>query len=296
MARITSAEFAEGIALMLGVCLFQSVLSGVRLREILHTYKVFQCTKTCIVHCYIGNFFSQTFVSIIGGDAMRIWRLTKSGVRVRTAGGAIFLDRATGLIALILLFGATVPEMSVRVEEPIMQAGLYSMLAVGAAGIAGFYLLPTVTLRIIPTRIRRAKIGDGISDVLNHCRIYSRKGWVQIRVLLLGVILHTSNIIALWALLLLFGADVGFWEAALLLPVGLLLSALPISFAGWGVREGTLVYSFAVIGVPSDIVLAASVVYGIGLLVGYSPGLLMFLFKRDESSAASQAIETKEEY
>jgi uncharacterized membrane protein YbhN (UPF0104 family) len=81
-------------------------------------------------------------------------------------------------------------------------------------------------------------------------------------------------------LLQLFGAEVPFWHAIIVSPVAFLLAALPISFAGWGIREGALVYCFALLGVPSDIVLAASVVYGIGLLIGYSPGLIMFYINR----------------
>ncbi|RMF08926.1 MAG: hypothetical protein D6763_08880, partial [Alphaproteobacteria bacterium] len=51
----------------------------------------------------IGNFFGQTFVSFLGGDAARFWELRKRGMPLREAGSAVLLDRLIGLIGNHLL-------------------------------------------------------------------------------------------------------------------------------------------------------------------------------------------------
>jgi uncharacterized protein (TIRG00374 family) len=45
--------------------------------------------------------------------------------------------------------------------------------------------------------------------------------------------------------------------------LGLLIARLPVSYGGWGVREGTLVLGFAQFGVSREAALAASISYGL---------------------------------
>ena len=47
----------------------------------------------------IGTFFNQTLPSSIGGDAVRLWLVARSGAGWRAATYSIFVDRAVGLIA-----------------------------------------------------------------------------------------------------------------------------------------------------------------------------------------------------
>jgi len=60
-------------------------------------------------------------------------------------------------------------------------------------------------------------------------------------------------------------------------PPALVLTVIPISIAGWGVREGALVGLFSLIGADRTIVLMMSVVYGILLILVSLPGLAVFL-------------------
>ena len=58
-------------------------------------------------------------------------------------------------------------------------------------------------------------------------------------------------------------------------PVVLLLLVLPISIAGWGLREGLFVIGFGLFNVPEDIALAASIVFG---LITLAEGLIGGVF------------------
>jgi hypothetical protein len=46
-------------------------------------------------------------------------------------------------------------------------------------------------------------------------------------------------------------------------PPALLLSALPLSLSGWGVRESALAGAFGLIGAPTAEVVAVSILYGL---------------------------------
>ena len=58
-------------------------------------------------------------------------------------------------------------------------------------------------------------------------------------------------------------------------PVALLAMSIPLSFAGWGLREASLVPLLAMLGWSPETALATSVLAGITLFIGALPGLLV---------------------
>jgi hypothetical protein len=62
-----------------------------------------------------------------------------------------------------------------------------------------------------------------------------------------------------------------------LVPPVILLTILPISLAGWGVREGAMVGFFLLIGADETMVLTFSILYGLVALVASLPGLVVYL-------------------
>ncbi len=66
----------------------------------------------------------------------------------------------------------------------------------------------------------------------------------------------------------------------LVMPLVIFLMAIPISIAGWGVREGIMVIGLGYVGVSSDLSLAISLVYGFSLLLVSLPGLALWLIRK----------------
>jgi len=97
------------------------------------------------------------------------------------------------------------------------------------------------------------------------------------------VLLTSSLLVPLLALLAFFAAgralglryDLVTYFA--IVPPALVLTVIPISIAGWGVREGALVSLFSLIGADKTVVLMMSLVYGILLILVSLPGLAVFL-------------------
>jgi len=86
------------------------------------------------------------------------------------------------------------------------------------------------------------------------------------------------NFFLVWLILRNLGADVSAIGVMIVAPVVFLLIVLPVSIAGWGVREGLFVVCFGLLDVPKDVALAASIVFGlINLLAGLIGGLFWFV-------------------
>src|ERR1700751_5063656 len=89
----------------------------------------------------IGSFFNQTLPSSIGGDAVRLWLVARSGAGWRAATYSIFVDRAIGLIALAIVIVASLPWSYNLIRNPDGRSALLLVdFAALAAGL-GFLVL-----------------------------------------------------------------------------------------------------------------------------------------------------------
>ena len=85
-------------------------------------------------------------------------------------------------------------------------------------------------------------------------------------------------------LALALGLSVSAIDAFTLVPAALLLAMIPISIAGWGVREVIFIQAFSLAGVASGDALALSLFYGCaGMLMGILGGAVWFAERRLQS-------------
>jgi hypothetical protein len=70
--------------------------------------------------------------------------------------------------------------------------------------------------------------------------------------------------------------DVTVRDCVLLVPPVILVTVIPVSIAGWGLREGAMVVAFGFINVPAGAAFAMSVLFGLTLAVASLPGSLLW--------------------
>jgi uncharacterized membrane protein YbhN (UPF0104 family) len=73
------------------------------------------------------------------------------------------------------------------------------------------------------------------------------------------------------------GLDVNFVDVLLIIPITNLITVLPISIAGWGVREVVIITGLGFLGVSPEAALALSIFYGLLILVSAIPGAIYWL-------------------
>ena len=88
------------IAIAILVTVFQIFLGALRWREISGLCQAPLTDLQAFRYNMIGAFFNQTLPSSIGGDAVRLWLVSRTGAGWRAATYSILTDRAVGLIAL----------------------------------------------------------------------------------------------------------------------------------------------------------------------------------------------------
>ena len=218
-----------------------------------------------------GMFFNQGLPTSIGGDALRVLDVAGCGFRKRDALVGIVIDRITGMGALLLL--ALVAHL---VNPDLLPEQVYRpivwLFAAGLLGFAGLSFLGR-----LPWLGRQPQLAvlKTVSDRL-----------VQAVSLHRFLLLAASLLVPLLAMLTFFAVG---WALGLrydlltyfaIVPPALVLTVIPISIAGWGVREGALVGLFSLIGADRTVVLTMSLVYGMLLILTSLPGLVVFLKSR----------------
>ena len=84
-------------------------------------------------------------------------------------------------------------------------------------------------------------------------------------------------------------------DCVLLTPPITLLSAVPISIAGWGVREGVMVGALSMVGIGTEHALALSVLLGVAMLGNGLVGLLPLAFGGERfMTRRAEVVQTSE--
>lgn len=246
-----------------------------------------------------GMFFGQTFVSFLGGDALRIWRIRGCGLPLHDATASVALDRLVGTIMNHALVLASLPWLLSIIVAPTVRLGLIILAIAGVAGVVLVALLAVVPgklglFRKLPVRIRENRLMQLVLHTATVGRHLFRPGRRLALAALLGLLIALSNCALFFVLLLGWGVSPTIAAGcALLVPAVLEIAMLPISVAGWGVREGTAIVAFGALGLPAEIAFGSSVLFALILLaVSLIGGALWMIDRREIGSLVMIERET----
>ena len=237
----------------------------------------------------IGLFFNQILPSGIGGDAVRVWLLTRGGTRLRVAVFSVAADRIFALVAVVLCMAGFLPLLLYGPAKwPVIL-----LTTVGSLGIAAIFVLPGALgalTRILPDRLYRVggKWAEQLVDRgLDLLREFAA---VLIRILqarpegpaVIGISVVNQLVLGciVYFIARRLHVEIGLLTAIALFSPAMLLSVLPISLGGWGVREAALVWLLGTVNVPQEASLAISVLFGIVTTAAGLAGGVLWLFER----------------
>lgn len=260
----------------LALLVLQQFAAGTRLHRLMRLVRAPISLATAVDAVFVGVFFSQTFVSFIGGDAMRIWRVVRAGVPVSSAFKAVLLDRTAGFVALIALIVAGLPMLFRIMTDPAMRAGVMLAVILGMLGTLALLLMHR-----LPEALRRWRIFRIASDISSLAMSISSRGADISYLLGASLLIQVLNVVVMYVIAIGLGVEARFVEFLVLIPPVMLLAMLPISFAGWGVREGAMAVALSLVGIGAEQSVAMSVCFGLSLIVlGLPGGLIWFIVRK----------------
>lgn len=220
-------------------------------------------------HYFKGSFFNQALPGSIGGDALRGIDLGKLGYSKKEAFAGIFIDRIVGLSGLLVL-----NLIANLFSENILPFWLYHLInMICIIGISGFIVLSLLHIIPILSRYRVTRIFSSLS--LRFRKVYADQKSIIVQIGL-SVMIHFLSILSIFEIARSLGLSLPLTTFLVVVPPVFLLTILPISLAGWGIRETAMVGIFMLIGAPKEEVLSISIMYGVMLIIASLPGLIVW--------------------
>jgi len=222
---------------------------------------------------YIGAFFNQTLPSSVGGDAVRGFMAYRAGAGLGPAVNGVLLDRIATVLALAVLVAVMTPFGAAALDQGEWFArAAWLVLALALGGI-----ITMMALDRLPPALRRFRLIAGLSVLAGDARRVFLQPIHTVSVMFWSILGHVNLSTMIFVLATGLGVEVTLADCLLLFPPVLLAQTLPISLAGWGVREGVMVALFALAGVSGQSALAISILYGFVMILVSLPGSLFWL-------------------
>jgi glycosyltransferase 2 family protein len=280
---LTSAAW---LALAVALTFFQIFIGVLRWRIVSAECGAPLPLRQAMRYNVIGTFFNQTLPSSIGGDAVRLWLVARAGAGWRAATYSIFVDRAVGLIALAIIIVASLPWSSHLIADSYGRTALMLVDFAALAGGAGFLVLGVLPWAWLKRWWATHHI-HACAVIANRV-IFSRKNEPAIAIL--SLLVHFLAVVIAWCVVQSISAPVGFEQTFLLIPPVMLITMLPISIAGWGVREATMGLAFGYAGLVTNEGINVSLLYGAVSFFAGAIGGLVWIFSAEKAAKSTESI------
>jgi len=269
----------------------QIFIANMRWQLVLKCQKVELGYNKTLHFLWSGIFFNQVMPSSVGGDVIRGYYLKKQGMTLERATLGVLMDRLFGVLGLVLLVIATLPLLFELVNDSIARAGVLFI----ALGFSCALLLIFFTDKL-PGNFAHLRVIRGFYSLSESGRNCISEGYKGIIIIVISILIHLISVIVVMTISTGLGLSVDWIGFLLMIPLVTLMMVVPISIAGWGVREGAMVVGFGYLGVTSEVALALSILYGLSILLIALPGGIVWAFKRSHTSINKQNQTLVEDY
>ena len=238
----------------------QTVLSAWRWRYTAKRLGLNLSLRDAVREYYLAIFINQVCPGGIVGDLSRAWRharTAETGPAVR----AVILERLSGQMVMIVLSLGAVAAL----PEDLIGDVPYGWV---------FLVILSLVTVVVMTLVRRRSSGNEslVEKLLHDTRIAVCSREALPRQLISSSIIVASYLLTFVIAARAIGSYTPLATLVPLIPIVLLAMLLPISIAGWGVREGVAALLWAAAGLSAVEGAAISATYGLLILISSLPG------------------------
>jgi uncharacterized protein (TIRG00374 family) len=240
------------------ILVVQTSVAAIRWHSILRSLRLPMPMWAVMQIFYVMAFLNSFLPAGLAGDTLRVWLLRRNAHGIATAVNSVLIDRFVAVLTLLVAAVAVQPLIWLQLGK--------SILLVATVGSALSMIAAIYAVMLIAPRIHWPIFGR----LMPMLRALGR----DLRLVFFDITALSTTIVAAFASnLLLVGAifalacgsdvDVGFLTWLVVMPVVLLVTALPVSVGGWGTREIAMIYMLGLFGVPPDLAAAVSIKFGL---------------------------------
>ncbi|MFL6275827.1 MAG: lysylphosphatidylglycerol synthase transmembrane domain-containing protein [Blastocatellia bacterium] len=235
-----------------------------------------------LAYYFLGMYFNFFLPSAIGGDVVKVYYLNKETKQLSASASSVFFDRDIGMggLVLIALVTALLAEPGRMKINGVPLVPIFALIAIGflAANLAIFYRPTYNLLHRLLSLFKMKRVDDRIERLFNSVNVY-RNRWGMITatmVMSLGVQIGCAmvNLLAARAIGI---NEAGLADYLVFIPAIGLISMIPISVGGTGLREASYILMFSSVGVGRPQALALSILWLGVIAITSLPGGIVYI-------------------
>ncbi len=251
-----SPAVGAGVIVLLGG---HVILSAMRWRMVIGCLGKKVGWRAVISATLFERFINQAIPSTVSGDAGRVIVLKRQGLTMSVSVLSVIFDRALAIGGIVIAVAFGLPLVFRLFPDPALQHALIGIVGVSIVAVGVVLLMPGALL----DRIAQVK---GLRHVATLVKTTQTLFAIP-RFSLIGFGTSFAAQIFLVAAFQLIAVDLGaalsFTAAFAVVPAMTLISLIPVTLAGWGVRESVAVMLLPYVGVSAENALAISILYGL---------------------------------
>jgi uncharacterized protein (TIRG00374 family) len=281
LAGITGARLEY---LAAGAVLYAAgqVLSAWRWRLLLAPVGLVVPLRRLVGFYFTGMFFNLFLPTIVGGDAVKAFLLTKETGAPARSTVSVFMERNVGLMALL-----AIALVAAWLAPPVMLGGtsltvLIGVLAVGFVA-ANVMLFSPAVYRVLDRTVERtplARFRPRAASLYEALSPYRRPSVATVGAALLSLVFQGIVIGVVFLNTLALSLDVPVAAVAVFVPLVSLAGMIPVSVNGLGVREALYILLFGRVGIPAELAVSLALLYLAVTVVASLPGGLAYALQK----------------
>src|ERR1700730_2377597 len=229
----------------------------------------------------IGMFYNQFLPGGTGGDIIKSYLLLKE--TDKKAGGllAVVFDRLIGLVALVFITGALVLlRFHWLAQTPATRQLLWILLLLLGSSIAGLLTSFVVSgfnlFHLLPHKFPGR---EKLIEISAAYHLYARHWFATLLAFGVSIVAHLATFTTFLCVAYAFRARASVIDFFAVLPIERTITALPISFAGVGLREQILqVMLHNLCGVPVAVAKLIGTMSFLIIFICCAPGGIVYFF------------------
>lgn len=246
------------------------------------------------IYC-IGLFFNLTFPTVVGGDVVKVYYAGKPSRNYARSFAATFLDRDAGMLAMMVIASAAILAYPVSVPgipvALIVWSAFFAFVAVNIGIFTPYF--HRLLLRLLH-RLHLERIAGKVNAVSGAFQVMGNHPSILIGSLIISFINQLLVISVTWIIALGLRLSISPTHFLVFVPVITLISMIPVSLNGMGLREYAFLCLFGGIGVAPASCMALGILSSLIIILSSLPGGIVYIFFRNKNDMQQLAkLETE---
>ena len=247
----------------------------------------------------IGMFYNQFLPGGTGGDIIKSYFLLKE-TSDKKAGAllAVVFDRFIGLVALVTITGALISlRFDFLSQTPDTRRLLWLLLVILGASILALLSTFVITgFKLFHLLPKKFPGREKLIEISAAYHLYAHHWRATLVAFGASIVAHLATFATFLCAAYALGARVPLVNFFAVMPVERTISALPISFAGIGLREKVLqIMLHGLCGVPEATAILIGSLSFVIILICCVPGAIFYFFYKPSGAAAHVKLRTMRE-